>query len=244
MNVEQIIPADEVGFSTLLNISDINKFNRWMFESIRPYVKGETLEVGSGIGNISAMFVGSQLPLTLSDYSREYFRFLQKKFASEPLIEGVYRIDLIDPDFETSCSHLLGTFDTVFALNVIEHIEDDQLAVANCHKLLAPGGHLILLMPAYRALYNGFDKGLGHYRRYTRQTMDRLLSTRFQVVKIWHFNLAGIFGWFFFGTVLRGKNITKWQMNTYNRLVGLFRLADKMTFCRFGLSVIGVGKKK
>ncbi len=244
MNVEQIIPADKIGFSTLLNISDVDEFNQWMFESIRPYVKGKTLEIGSGIGNISTMFVRSQLPLSLSDYSTEYFRLLRKRFVSEPLIEGIYPINLTDPDFETTWSHLLGSFDTVFALNVIEHIEDDRLAVDNCHKLLAPGGHLILLMPAYQGLYNGFDKGLGHYRRYTRQTMSGLLSTRFDIIKIWHFNLAGIFGWFFFGTVLRGKNITKGQMNIYNRLVWLFRLTDKLTFRRIGLSVIGVGKKK
>jgi len=244
MNVEQIIPTDEIGFYTLLNISDVGEFNQWMFESIKPYVKGKTLEIGSGIGNISTMFVRSHLSLTLSDYSKEYSSFLQKRFASESLIEGVYRIDLTDPNFETHWSHLLGSFDTVFALNVIEHIEDDQLAVVNCHKLLAPGGHLILLMPAYPGLYNGFDKGLGHYRRYTRQTMSGLLSIRFEVVRTWHFNLAGIFGWFFFGTVLRGKTITKGQMNVYNRLVRLFRIADQLTFRRIGLSVIGVGKKK
>ena len=244
MNAEQIIPTDEVGFSTLLNIRDVDQFNQWMFESIRPYIRGRTLEVGSGIGNISAMCVRSHLPLSLSDYSKEYSRFLQKRFASEPLIEGVYQIDLTDPDFETTWSHLFGSFDTVFALNVIEHIEDDQLAVANCHKLLAPGGYLIVLMPAYPGLYNGFDKGLGHCRRYTRQTIRLLFSPRFEVVKTWYFNLAGIFGWFFFGTVLRGKNITKGQMNIYNRLVGLFRIVDKLTFRRIGLSVIGVGKKK
>lgn len=244
MNAEQIIPADQIGFSTLLNISDINRFNRWMFESIRPYVKGKTLELGSGIGNISAMFVRSRLSLTLSDYSEEYYHFLQSKFASEPLIEGVHQIDLADPGFDTAWSHLFGAFDTVFALNVVEHIKNDRQAVANCYKLLRPGGHLILLMPAYQTLYNGFDKGLGHHRRYTRRTMRELLSTRFSVLKTWHFNLAGLFGWFLFGSVFKGKHITKWQMTTYDRLVGLFRLADKMIFRRIGLSVIGVGKKE
>ena len=244
MNAEQIIPADEIGFSTLLNISEIDHLNNWMVESIRPYLKGRTLEVGSGIGNISSVFVRFGIPLTLSEYDSEYYRFLRIKFASEPLIEGVYQIDLVDPAFETTYSHLLGTFDTVFALNVVEHIEDDRQAVANCYKLLAPGGHLVLLMPAYPALYNGFDKGLGHYRRYTRRTMRELLATRFEVIKTWHFNLAGILGWLFFGSLLRGKNITKWQMRTYDRFVGLFRLADKITFRRIGLSVIGAGKKR
>lgn len=237
------MPADEIGFSTLVNISEADKLNTWMFESIQPFVKGKTLEIGSGIGNISAEFVHHRLPLSVSDHDDRYCRFLEQKFASEPLVEGVFNIDLVDPAFESSFARLLGSFDTIFALNVVEHIEDDRQAVANCHKLLAPGGHLILLIPAYQTLFNGFDKGLGHFRRYTMRSVRQLLSTRFEVIKTWHFNLAGIFGWFFFGTILRGRAITKGQMGTYNKLVGLFRLADKMTFNRIGLSAIGVGKK-
>ena len=244
MSVEQFASADEIGLFTLINISGTDRLNKWMFEAIQPYVKGRILEIGSGIGNISSQFVKRRIPLSLSDHNDAYCQYLQKKFASEPSIKEVIRIDLVDKDFETKHAHLLGSFDTVFALNVVEHIENDQLAVANCYKLLAPDGHLILLMPAYQALYNGFDKGLGHYRRYTRQAMFQLFSTKFRVLKTWHFNFAGIFGWFLFGTILRGKDIKKGQMNAFDRLVGIFRLADKMTFNRIGLSVLGVGKKE
>lgn len=244
MTTEQIVPGDEIGFSTLLNISDADRLNNWMFESIQPYVKGKTLEIGSGIGNISSVFVDHKMPLYLSDYSDEYCRFLRKKFPSEPCVKDIFRIDLVDKEFDTTHAHLIGTFDTVFALNVVEHIDDDQLAVANCYKLLAPGGQLILLMPAYQALYNRFDKELGHFRRHTRKSMDKLLSKQFQVIRTWHFNLAGIFGWFLFGSVLRGKNIEKGQMNVFEKLVPLFRLADRLTFNTIGLSVIGVGRKK
>ncbi|HEY4285648.1 MAG TPA: class I SAM-dependent methyltransferase [Puia sp.] len=244
MSIDQFVPADEVGIATLTSISGADRLNTWMFETIQPFVKGKTLEIGSGIGNISTQFVVHGLPLSLSDYSDEYCQYLQKKFAGEPLVQDIVKIDLVDKDFETRHARLLGSFDTIFALNVVEHIEDDGLAVVNCYKLLAPGGHLILLMPAYQALYNGFDKGLGHYRRYTRSKMDKLLSTKFEVLKTWHFNLAGILGWFLFGTLLRGKNIKEGQMNAYDKLVGIFRLADKVTFNRIGLSVLGVGKKK
>jgi len=243
MSAEQYVPADETGLSVLMNISNAERLNAWFFETIQPYVKGKTLEIGSGIGNISAQFVKHGLPLSLSDYSDEYCQYLKKKFSSEPLIGNIVKIDLTDKDFNTRHASLLGHFDTVFALNVVEHIENDRLAVANCYKLLAPGGKIILLMPAYPALYNGFDKGLGHCRRYTRKTMDQLLSTQFQVLKTWHFNFAGIFGWFLFGSVLRGKDITEGQMRAFNKLVGIFRLADKMTFNSIGLSVLGVGKK-
>jgi hypothetical protein len=218
VSAEQTVPADEVGFSTLMNISDADKLNNWMFESIHPYVKGNVLEIGSGIGNISSMFVNRRMTLSLSDYSDEYCDFLRKKFNSVPYIKDVFKIDLVDKYFESTHAHILGTFDT--------------------------GGHLILLMPAYQVLYNRFDKELGHFRRHTRSTMNKLLSNDFEVIKTWHFNLAGIFGWWLFGSVLRRKIISKGQMNTYEKLIPLFRFADWITLRRIGLSVIGVGRKK
>lgn len=243
MSTEQLISADETGYATLLNISKAGKLNEWMFQSIAPYVKGKTLEIGSGIGTISSVFVSHRMPLYLSDYQEGYCRLLQKKFASEPAIKEVFRIDLVDPNFGTVHAALLGTFDTIFALNVIEHIGDDRLAIENCHKLLKTGGHLILLMPSYPALYNRFDKELGHHRRYTSQTMHQLLSPLFQVMGIKHFNLAGILGWFLFGAVFRRKNITKGQIDAFDTWVPLFRRADRLTGNKIGLSVIGVGKK-
>ena len=243
MSTEPLIPADETGYSTLLNISKADRLNEWMFQSIAPYVKGRTLEIGSGIGTLSSVFVSHRMPLYLSDYHEGYCRLLQKKFASEPAIKDIFNIDLVDKNFGTTHAGLLGTFDTIFALNVIEHIGDDRLAVENCHKLLAPGGHLVLLMPSYPALYNRFDKELGHCRRYTGHTMQDLLSPHFEVTRIKHFNLAGIAGWFLFGSVFRRKNITKGQMGLFDSWVPLFRLADKITGNKLGLSVIGVGKK-
>jgi SAM-dependent methyltransferase len=159
-------------------------------------------------------------------------------------VKGIFKIDLADKNFEISYADLLGKFDTVFALNVVEHIEDDMLAVKNCHRLLSPGGRLLILMPAYPSLYSPMDKELQHYRRYTRSSMAALLSKDFKVLTTWYFNLAGIFGWWMAGSVLRSKRLTNGQMKWYDRLVPLFRLADRITFHIAGLSVIGVGKKK
>ena len=244
MNKQPLAASDDIGFSTLVNISRASKLNTWMFNSIRPWLKGRILEIGSGIGNISSVLIKKEIPLSLSDYDDKYYHFLQEKFSSVPCIKDICKIDLVDKNFETTQAHLLGSFDSIFALNVIEHIANDCLAVENCYKLLAPGGRLILLMPAYPALYNDFDEGLGHYRRYTRQTMDKLLSKDFKVLKIRYFNLAGVFGWFFFGSILHKKNLSGEQMGAFEKLVPLFRLADKLVGNKMGLSVIGVGEKK
>jgi SAM-dependent methyltransferase len=236
---------DEVGLSTLDNLSAADQLNDWMFESIQPYVKGRTLEIGSGIGNISGCFVRHDLPLYVSDYSDHYCRLLRQKFVNERLIRDVFQIDLAAPGFENKYAPLMGKFDTVFALNVVEHIGNDGRAIANCKKLLAPGGHLIILVPAYQLLYNGFDKELEHFRRYTRTSLKNLfLAQQFKIIKSWYFNLAGILGWFVSGTILRKKTLPAGQLSFYNKLVPIFRIADRLVMNQLGLSVITVGKKK
>jgi len=235
---------DEVGISTLENLSIVDKLNDWMFDSIRPYIKGRILEIGSGIGNISTVFVNHGIPICVSDYSDHYCNLLDRRFSNEPLIEGVFQIDLSDTDFEIRYGSLIGKFDTVFALNVIEHIKNDQLAISNCKKLLSPEGHLIILVPAWQSLYNTFDRELEHFRRYTIYTARKLFSSQqLEIINTWYFNLAGILGWFVFGTVLRNKTLPSSQLSLYNKLVPIFRLVDKITLNKVGLSVIIVGKK-
>lgn len=236
---------DEVGLSTLDNLSAADQLNDWMFESIQPYVKGKTLEIGSGIGNISGCFVKHHVPLYVSDYSDHYCNLLKQKFANEPLIRDIFQIDLATLDFENRYASLIGKFDTVFALNVVEHIGNDGWAIANCKKLLAPGGHLIILVPAYMLLYNGFDKELEHFRRYTRASLKQLFQAQhFKIIKSWYFNLAGILGWFVSGTILRKKTLPAGQLSFYNKLVPIFRIADRLIRNKMGLSVIAVGKKQ
>ncbi|SFW89938.1 class I SAM-dependent methyltransferase [Chitinophaga sancti] len=235
---------DEVGLSTLENLSVVDRLNGWMFESIQPFVKGRVLEIGSGIGNISDCFVKNNYPITLSDYSDHYCNYLDKKFTNQPLIEGIFQIDLADADFDSRYNLLIGKFDTVFALNVVEHIKDDHLAIANCRKLLKPGGNLIILVPAYQTLYNSFDVELEHFRRYTRKSVTELFnSQQIHILQTRYFNMAGILGWFVSGTILRKKQLPSGQLSFYNKLVPIFRILDQVTFNQVGLSVIIVGQK-
>ena len=99
-------------------------------------------------------------------------------------------------------------------------------------------------MPAYLALYNGFDKELKHFHRYTKSQLEKLfLSTDFKINKTQYFNFIGILGWWFSGTILRKKTIPEGQMKFYNMLVPVFKLFDKMLMNKVGLSVITFGTK-
>jgi SAM-dependent methyltransferase len=55
----------------------------------------------------------------------------------------------------------------VLALDVIEHIENDVHALAECRRILKQGGLLIVTVPAFMLLWSPWDDALGHKRRYT-----------------------------------------------------------------------------
>ena len=236
---------DLEGLETLQTIAEADRFNRWMFETVRKYIiPGTVLEIGSGIGNISSQFLEEGYQITLSDIRENYCEFLRKNFGEEKHLQEVVKLDLVHEDFESEYANLLGSFDNLYALNVIEHIEDDVLALANCKKLLKPGGRIIILVPAYQSLYNQFDKNLYHFRRYTRKTMSAVFrKNHFDILKAFHFNFMGILGWYVSGQILKKETIPSGQMGLYNMLVPIFRIIDKCVFNQIGLSVIVVGDK-
>ncbi|MCA1759399.1 MAG: class I SAM-dependent methyltransferase, partial [Bacteroidales bacterium] len=129
-----IVYTDKTGVLTLDVISEADKFNEWMYETVEKITKGEILEIGSGLGNISSFFVNNNKLISVSDLRLEYCEILEQKFAGKNNFGAVYQIDIIDPDFDSKHRHLFGKFDSVFALNIIEHVEKDDLALKNCLK--------------------------------------------------------------------------------------------------------------
>ncbi|MCH2021953.1 MAG: class I SAM-dependent methyltransferase [Saprospiraceae bacterium] len=235
---------DQVGSDTLDLIRDAGKFNKWMYQTIKPFCKGKILEIGSGVGNISQFFLEDGDDIMLSDLRQGYCDRLKDNFSSYKTLQGIKLMDLTDPEFDIKFKNLFNSFDTIFALNVIEHIFDDKLAIKNCRKLLKNNGNLIVLVPSYQKLFNGIDKSLDHYRRYNKKTLSTLfIDNNLKIVHKRYFNFMGIFAWFFSGKLQKNDSIPAGQMRLYNILVPIFRIIDVLVFRAFGLSTIVVGKK-
>jgi SAM-dependent methyltransferase len=234
---------DVFGYSTLENISGADRFNHWMYETIKPFCTGRTLEIGGGIGNISQCFLAEGKELVVTELQEEYCEMIRNRFSDQPNLVEVITMDIVDPDFDQKYFRLLSSFDTVFALNVVEHIADDRLALKNCKKLLKKGGTLVILVPAFQSLFNHFDTALGHFRRYTVKSLQPVFeANELSIVHRQYFNLIGILGWWMSGTLLQKKVIPEGQMKLYNFFVPVFKIIDRFTRKILGLSVIMVGK--
>ena len=74
-------------------------------------------------------------------------------------------------------------YDAIGAFDVIEHIDDDQLALLNCFQALKKQGHLFLTVPQHMWLWSSFDEYSCHVRRYSSlELMQKVEQAGFQVV--------------------------------------------------------------
>ncbi len=82
-----------------------------------------------------------------------------------------------------------GSFDLVTALDLLEHLEHEDVGLREVWRVLRQGGHAVLVVPAYQFLWSDFDKFSGHYRRYTRAELKRgVEAAGFEVAKLTYFN--------------------------------------------------------
>jgi len=207
-----------------------------MFDRLRGWIGRRVLEIGSGIGNLS-VFLADRERLVLTDTREEYLSRLRQRFAGHRNIAVAH---LFLPNERSA----LGgeRFDTVICLNVLEHVDDDGASLVAIRELLAPGGRLVLLVPALPALYGSIDRALGHHRRYKRAGLAALIrDTGFRVAHIEYFNLAGIPGWWLAGRILRRHTIPSGSLRLYDALVPLFRL-ERLLPWRIGQSLIAIGE--
>ena len=80
-------------------------------------------------------------------------------------------------------------FNLVCMFDVLEHIQDDKKALIEITKLLIPMGTLVITVPAYSWLYGTHDKMMHHYRRYSRNALNKTISySSLNILKIFYFN--------------------------------------------------------
>jgi SAM-dependent methyltransferase len=86
-----------------------------------------------------------------------------------------------------------NTFDLVCAFDVIEHVEDDRLAVSEMRRVAKTGSVLCVSVPAFMLLWSGHDVVNHHFRRYTGSTLRGLFSRHDTPIFQSYFNF-----WLFF----------------------------------------------
>ena len=229
---------EKYGHAILHSLSNTQHFNRWMADSIRPWMGKDVLEIGAGMGNLSRHLIPRHT-YVVSDIDPWYLSYLANMFKCNARV-AVARIDVI---CQKDVAVYAGQVDSVVCLNVLEHVADDHLALENMKSMLKMNGYLCVLVPQMPKLYGSLDKVLGHCRRYTRPELCRKLETAgFEVVAVFSFNRVSVPGWWWNGRVMRNKEFGKWQLKIFDMTVWLWRRIDRFLPWP-GLSLVAVGRR-
>ncbi len=130
------------------------------------------LDFGCGTGVVLGQLESTSGIAVGLDASSEALRFCRQR--------GLHRLVLGDGMVLPIRS---GSVDAVVGLDVFEHLLDDQAAFGEVHRILTPGGVLVLSVPAFRSLWGPHDIALKHFRRYRRPEAEaKLRASGFEIV--------------------------------------------------------------
>ena len=236
--IDDIYKEDEYGSHILARVEKVRRFNLWMGQALAPYVGDRVLEIGAGIGTLSAQFIPREFYLA-SDINPSYLSHLRSYSIGKPYL----RVRHINAAHPADFAGLEEEFDTVLMVNVLEHVPDEQVALANIRSTLKPGSRAIILVPQHPALYGSLDRALEHRERYTRKSLQEGLERAgFQVERIFDFNRFSVPGWWFNGKVLHRKTFSRVQLKVLQMSMPVLRRLDGLLPWG-GLSLIAVAVK-
>ena len=240
-----LLDEDSVGYETLRRMASVSHYNQWIYEALAPFAGPRILEVGCGIGNMTAFFLESEL-LVAIDRLQASVLLTRKRYPGRANLK-VLQGDISDSALPARLQPF--DIDTVLCVNVLEHIEDDVEALRHMWQILQSDGHLLLLVPAGSYMFGALDEALGHFRRYDRVGLKQIVQQAgFQPIQLRYMNLAGIPGWWLNSRVLRRDLLPEGQLHWFNRLAPFFirseRALRRVWDVPAGQSLICIAQKK
>ncbi|HIK13717.1 MAG TPA: class I SAM-dependent methyltransferase [Leptolyngbyaceae cyanobacterium M33_DOE_097] len=221
--------------------SQAHNWKAYFGSMIRPYLGDCVIEVGAGIGQTAKALS------RLNDHSE--WVCLEPDSNSAKLIQQLIQ----NQDLPTYCQVAIGTldniqqqqsFDSIIYIDVLEHIKDDGWEVQKAKDVLKPGGFLVVLAPAHQWLFTPFDESIGHYRRYTKKTLSRLIPKELHCIKLCYLDCIGLSASLANKLLLRQSTPSLNQILLWDRfMIPISRKIDPLIGFSVGKTVLGIWQK-
>lgn len=224
---------------SLAVLSTVYHYNHWIFDNIRDYLGSAVVEVGSGVGNISQFLLNVEKLVCVEPFA-PYHGYLAERFSRHQ------NVSVVDVAIEQCpCREIpAGAFDSVVCLNVLEHIEDDVVALTNMRELLTGDGRVVILVPAIPWAFGAMDAAMGHFRRYTMKSLTaRFRDAGLVVETAKYMNFPGLFGWWWHGRILRREKLPQTATRSFDRMVPYVSALERLIPVPAGQSLLVVGRR-
>lgn len=221
------------GIEILEFVAEARNYNAWLSELVTAGLGPcrQAVDFGAGSGTFARLF-RAQIPEIVCV---EPDATLGKRLRSDG-----FTVE------ETLRSLRDNSTATVYSLNVLEHIEDDDAALREIFRVLEAGGRFVLFVPAFPILYSSFDRRFGHCRRYLRAPLkSQVEAAGFRVTTCRYGDSLGFFAALAFKLLDRGKGeVSLNAIRLYDRVVfPLSRRLDLLLSRWFGKNLYIVAEK-
>jgi len=205
------------------------KYNRFLARLVTDHVDGTAvLDFGAGAGTFAVPVADTGLQVACLE--------------PDPTLRSQLAADGFATYAELS-QVPANSLDSIYTLNVLEHIEDDAGALADLAKCLRDQGRLIIYVPAFELLYSTMDRQVGHFRRYRRPDLvQKLQASGFRIRTARYIDSLGFLAALVYKLVERGDgNLSPKSVELYDRFVfPLSLVIDRLTGGRFGKNLLVV----
>jgi SAM-dependent methyltransferase len=239
MNEPEVITVDYEG-SDLEALSTLHRYQRWIIDGFQPYLGGQAIEFGAGIGNISFLVRPLVTSLDLVEPSINLCKPLRQRFDGDEAISISHEL------LETRIPNIKDKqYDCVVLVNVLEHIEDDIAALKGLYRILKPGGHLLIFVPALKFLFSDMDARVGHFRRYQHPELKgRVAGAGFNIIKSKYFDFLGIIAWWVLNTKMGSTDFNPMLASIYDAIfVPTSRVIESVIRPPIGKNILLVAKR-
>lgn len=226
------------GVGTLEVLEGADNYNEWIASRLSPHINSPALEIGAGTGNITELFKHID-DLTVTDVDKILVKKLNNRFKSFANI----RVEMLD--IAAKFGKVSSSFASIYSVNVLEHIEDDSLALSNMNRLLKKNGKLVILVPAKRFAHTTLDVNLGHFRRYEKDELaEKLRLAKFKIEYMEFFNIVGLASWILRNFLSRNHyGLKKSQVKMFDAIVPFLKILEPKQGLPLGISLIVVATK-
>ena len=243
VRVTRVTGDTQLQSQVLESLAGAVRYRRWLADLARPYLGQHPIEIGSGNGDYAQEWISpargrtsSPSSFTVTEADAGRCAALARRFSGHPIVRT--QSLWLGHDSIGGSQHTAAV-----AFNVLEHIADDVAAARAMGSLVRPGGAVVLLVPAFPSAMSTFDAAIGHYRRYTRKTLGRVVTEAgLTIDTIRYVNPIGLVGWYL---TVKGLGLWPddgWLVRLYDRVVvPVARVADR-TKVPFGQSVFAVAR--
>jgi SAM-dependent methyltransferase len=230
------MPATDYTVADQERMSSATNYFRWQSDMVTRELGRRVVEVGCGIGNFTGMLLDREAVFAI-DIEQACVDRLKERYAGQANVNA----------FAGDAASVLRTLhryrpDSCVCLNVLEHIEDDREALDAMRSAVVSSGVVVLLVPAFQALYGPIDRNLGHYRRYSRESLTTLArSVGLRVRKLRYVNTVGFFGWWANSHLFKREAQSEAQIQIFDGLVvPVISRLERMAPPPFGQSLFAV----